>query len=108
MLDFAVGGVSHVEMLLLSELWAGERLVLEKALPRYRGPGRPISVSAVQALKFGDRVDSLGLLCDLLCTVPGGNGRLFPVGLGPIIVGYGILDVRSVGMKGDCLGGLSS
>ena len=26
---------------------AGKRLVLEKALPKYRGPGRPISVSAV-------------------------------------------------------------
>ena len=31
----------------LFELWAGERLVPEKALPRYRRPGRPISVSAV-------------------------------------------------------------
>ena len=30
-----------------SELWAGERLVLEKALPRYQRPGRPISVSPV-------------------------------------------------------------
>ena len=29
--DLRVGGVSYVEMLLLFELWDGERLVLEKA-----------------------------------------------------------------------------
>ena len=29
------------------ELWAGERLVLQKAVLRYRRLGRPISVSAV-------------------------------------------------------------
>ena len=46
------GGVSFVEMLILFELWAGERLVLEKAVPRYRRPGRQISVSAVL---FGSR-----------------------------------------------------
>ena len=45
--DMGVGGVSYFEMLLLCEPWAGERLVLEKALPEYRRPGRPISVSAV-------------------------------------------------------------
>ena len=28
--DLRVGGVSYVELLLLYELWAGERLVLEK------------------------------------------------------------------------------
>ena len=46
-LDLGVGGVSHVEILILYELWAGERLDFEKALPRYRRAGRPISVSAV-------------------------------------------------------------
>ena len=30
--DLRVGGVSFVEMLILFELWAGERLVLEKAV----------------------------------------------------------------------------
>ena len=42
-----VGGVSFVEVLILYELWAGERLVSEKAVPRYRRPGHPISVSVV-------------------------------------------------------------
>ena len=45
--DLGVGGVSFVEVLILYELWAGERVVLEKAVPRYRGPGRPFFVSAV-------------------------------------------------------------
>ena len=45
--DLGVGGVSYVELLILYELWAGERLILEKAQPRYLRLGRPISVSAV-------------------------------------------------------------
>ena len=63
-LDLGIGGVSYLELLILYELWAGERLVLEKAHPRYLRPGRPISVSAVpsvQALIFGDPVVSLVL-----------------------------------------------
>ena len=42
--DQGVGGVSFVELLIMYELWAGERLSLEKAHPRYLRPGRPISV----------------------------------------------------------------
>ena len=36
--DFGVGVVSCVEMLILYEVWAGERLVLDKAVARYRRP----------------------------------------------------------------------
>ena len=57
--DLGVGGVSYVELLLLNGLWAGERLVLEKALPWYRRPGRPISVSAVP---FGPGIDILAIM----------------------------------------------
>ena len=53
-LDLVVGGTSYVELLILYELWAGERLSLEKAHPRYLRPGRPISVSAVP---FGPGID---------------------------------------------------
>ena len=53
-LDLGVGGVSYVELLNLYELWAGERLSLEKAHPRKLRPGRPISVSAVP---FGPGID---------------------------------------------------
>ena len=41
-LDLGVGGISYVELLILYELWAGERLSLEKAHPRHLRPGRPI------------------------------------------------------------------
>ena len=53
-MELGVGGISYVEMLILCELWACERLSLEKAHPRYLRPGRPISVSAVP---FGPRID---------------------------------------------------
>ena len=52
--DLWVGGVSYVELVILHELWAGERLTLEKAHPRYLRPGRPISVSA---FPFGPGID---------------------------------------------------
>ena len=52
--NLGVGGVSYVELLILYELWAGERLTLEKAHPRCLRPGRPISVSAVP---FGPGID---------------------------------------------------
>ena len=63
--DSGIGGVSCVEMLTLYELWAGERLLLEKALPRYRRPDRPISVSAVPlgpGIDIGDPAASSVLL----------------------------------------------
>ena len=54
--NLGVGGISHVELLILYELWAGERLPLEKAVPRYLRPGRPTSVSVVPfgpGIEFG-------------------------------------------------------
>ena len=45
--SLGVVGVSYVELLILFQIRAGERLELEKAVPRYRRPGRSISVSAV-------------------------------------------------------------
>ena len=42
------GEVSYLELFFnLNELWAGERLVLKKAVPGYLRALRPISVSAV-------------------------------------------------------------
>ena len=67
-----------LELLILFELWAGERLSLEKATPRYLRPGRPISVSAVP---FGPGIDiwrscrSFGAMMWSLCLLPGGLGR---------------------------------
>ena len=65
-------------LLILCELWAGERLVLESALPLFRRPGRPISVSAVP---FGPGIDIwrscwfMGALMRSVCTLLGGIGR---------------------------------
>ena len=83
--DLGVGGISEVELLILFELWAGERLVLEKAHPRYLRPGRPISVSAVP---FGTGID-IWRSCRFivakmrsLCMLPGGLGRFVPCSIG--------------------------
>ena len=68
-----------------NELWAGERLSLEKAHPRYLRPGRPISVSAVP---FGPGIDMwrscrfIGALMRPLCLLPGGLGRCVPCFIG--------------------------
>ena len=84
-LDRGVGGVSYVELLILYELWAGERLSLEKAHPRYLRPGRPISVSAVP---FGPGIDIwcscrfIGALMRSLCLLPGGLERFVSCSIG--------------------------
>ena len=76
-LDLGVGGISYVELLILYEFLAGERLSLEKPHPRYH-PGRQISVSVVP---FGPGFDIwrscrfLGSLMRSLCLMPGGLGR---------------------------------
>ena len=83
-LDLGVGGISYVELLIFYELWAGERLSLEKA-PRYLRPGRPISVSAVP---FGPGIDIwrscrfIGALMRSLCLLPGGLGRFVTCSIG--------------------------
>ena len=80
-----VGGTSYLELLFLYELWAGERLSLEKATPRYLRPGRPISVSAVP---FGPGIDIwrscrfIGALMSSLCLLPGGLGRFVTCSIG--------------------------
>ena len=69
--DLGVGGVSFVELLMLYERWAGERLVLEMSVPKSRRLHRPISVSAVpigRALIFGGCV-GFGVRCFALWVV---------------------------------------
>ena len=84
-LDLGVGGVSYVELLILYELWAGERLSFEKAHPRYLRPGRPISVSAVP---FGPGIDIwrscrfIGALMRSLCLLHGGLGSFVACSIG--------------------------
>ena len=83
--EFGVGGVSFVELLILYDQWAGERLVLEVAVPKSRRVGRPISVSAVP---FGPGIDIwrscrfLGAIFRVLRMLPGGLGRFLPGDIG--------------------------
>ena len=83
--DLGVGGISYLELLILYELLAGERLSLEKACPRYLRQGRPISVSAVP---FGPGIDIwrscrfIGALMRSLCLLPGGLGRFVACSIG--------------------------
>ena len=83
--DLGVGGISCVELLILYGLWAGERLSLEKAHPRYLRPGRPISVSAVP---IGPGIDIwrscrfIGAVMRSLCLLPGGLERFVPCSIG--------------------------
>ena len=99
--DLGVGGVSYVELLILYELWAGERFVLEKAHPRYLRAGRPISVSAVP---FGPGIDIwrscrfLGAIFRALCLLPGGLGRFLPGDIGLIMVVFDTLVGKSAVM----------
>ena len=62
-LDLVVGGISYVELLILYELWAGERLSLEKAHPPLSSAtASTFSVGcSFQALIFGALVVSLVL-----------------------------------------------
>ena len=99
--DLGVGGVSFVELLILYELWAGERLSLEKAVPGHRRVGRPISVSAVP---FGPGIDIwrscrfFRAIFRALSLLPGGLGRFLPGVLVLTIVVFGTLVGISVVM----------
>ena len=90
-----------MELLILFELWAGERVSLEKAHPRYLRPGRPFPVSAVP---FGRGIDIwrscrfIGTMMRSLYLLPGALGRLCLALLVLIIAGFVILVGRSVVM----------
>ena len=79
--DLVVGGISYVELLILYELWAGERLSVEKAHPRYLRPGRPISVSGVPlgpSIYIWRSCRFVDAMMRSLCLLPGGLGRFVP------------------------------
>ena len=103
--DLGVGSVSFVELLILYELWAGEWLSLEKAVPKRRRAGRPISVSAVP---FGPGIDIwrscrfFVAIFRALSLLPGGLGRFLP---GRIGANHGRL--RHIGWE-KCCHGLTS
>ena len=83
--DLGVGGISYLELLILYEKWAGERLVIEGAVPFARRVGRPISVSAVPVgpgIDIGRSCRFLGSLIRSLALLPGGLSRFLPCRIG--------------------------
>ena len=103
--DLGVGGVSYVELLLLYERWAGERLVLEMSVPKSRRLHRPISVSAVPdgpSIDIWRSCRFLGAMIRALCGLPGGLGRFLPCR-----VGSNHCRLRSIGWE-RCGHGLTS
>ena len=83
--DLGVGGVSYLELLFLFERCAGERLVIESAVPFARRVGRPISVSAVPGgpgIDNGRSCRFLGSLVRFLALLPGGLTRFLPCRMG--------------------------
>ena len=79
--DLGPGGISFVELLILYENWAGEKLRVEFSVPKYRRPGRPISVSAAPFCPDADirnLCQYLATMMRALCRLPGGIGRFIP------------------------------
>ena len=83
--DLGIGGVSNLELLILYEVWAGERLVPEVAVPVGRRRGRPILVSAVPVgpgTNIGRSCMFLGSVIRTLRGMPGGLARFLPCRIG--------------------------
>ena len=83
--DLGVGGVSYLELLMLYERWAGERLVPDGAVPYGKRRGRPISVSAVPVgpgTNIGRSCQFLGSVIRFLGSLPGGLVRFLPCRIG--------------------------
>ena len=99
------GGVSYVELHILCECWAGERLVLEMAVPIYKRADRPISVSAVPSglsIDIWRSCRFLGALLRALGGLSGGMGRFVPC-----LIGAHHCRLRPIGWE-QCDHGLTS
>ena len=84
-MHLGLGEVSSLELLILYELRAGERVGVDEAIPEAKRIGRSISVSVVP---FGPNTHIwrscrfIGALFRALCGLPGGIGRFIPCQLG--------------------------
>ena len=89
--DLGAGGVSYVELLILFERWEGERLRIEESVPKYRRPGRPISVLGSPLCPDADiwkLCRFFGHMFRALVRLPGGLGRFLPGRIGAEAFGW--------------------
>ena len=83
-LDLGVGGVSYVELLIMYELWAGERLSLRKGSPSSsssKAPNFSVGCSYWSRHRYLALL-SIGALMRALCLLPGGLGHFVPCAIG--------------------------
>ena len=100
--DLGPGGISYVELLILYERWAGERLRVENSLPKHKRRGRKVEVAAaplVPDVQIWKLCRYLGAMIRALNNLPGGLGRFLP---GRIGANHGRL--RHVGWEKCCHG----
>ena len=74
--DLGVGGVSYLELLILCELWAGERLICEKSIPWRRRSGT--AATASPGVEIWKSCWLLGCVLRFLWGLPGGFRRFLP------------------------------
>ena len=100
--DMGPGGISYIEMLILYERWAGERLRVEDSLPKHKRRGRKVVVTAapiVPDVQIWKLCRYLGAMLRALANLPGGLGWFLP---GRIGANHGRL--RHVGWEKCCHG----
>ena len=99
--DLGVEEGFYLELLVLYELWSGERLVCEKAVLCFRRGGRPISASAALVGPGIDMRKSCRFLINVLRSLRdllGGIERFHLVILVVVMEGSGMLGGRELGM----------
>ena len=82
---FCWGSISFVELLILYERWAGERLRVETSIPKFSGPGGPSSVSAAPLCPdavIWKLCPCCGCMLRALRRLSGGLGRFVPGRIG--------------------------
>ena len=75
--DLGSRGISDVELLILCERWPGVRLRTEESVPKYRRPGRPMSVSAAPLCPDADIWKLCRVLGNLMRALRGLPGKVY-------------------------------
>ena len=101
--DLDKWGVSYVELVILYERWAEERLQVEESVPRYRRLGCPISLSPAPLcpdVDIRNLCQYFGSMMRALRGPPGGLGRFIIPGR----IGANHVVLRHIGWEKSCHG----